>query len=90
MHGLHSIIGSTIKEIPLDVFFLKRRQKLCFISFIKKELLTKFDEIHYTSTNGSEKPSLAVSNNSNVLPPQTAVTVTDKQAASVCVRGAAK
>ena len=70
MHGLHSIIGSTIKEIPLDVFFLKRRQKLCFISFIKKELLTKFDEIHYTSTNGSEKPSLAVSNNSNVLPPQ--------------------
>ena len=38
--------------------------------FIKKELLTKFDEIHYTSTNGSEKPSLAVSNNSNVLPLQ--------------------
>ena len=63
-------IGPTIKEIPLDVFFLKQRQKLCFISFIKKELLTKFDEIHYTSTNGSEKPSLAVSNNSNVLPPQ--------------------
>ena len=61
---------STIKEIPLDVFFSKRRQKLCFISFIKKELLTKFDEIHYTFTNGSEKPSLAVSNNSNVLPPQ--------------------
>ena len=52
------------------MFFLKWRQKLCFISFIKKELLTKFDEIHYTSTNGSEKPSLAVSNNSNVLPPQ--------------------
>ena len=41
------------------------------ISFIKKELLlTKFDKIHYTSTNGSEKTSLAVSNNSNVLPPQ--------------------
>ena len=70
MHGLHSIIGSTIKEIPLALFFLKRRQKLCFVSFIKKELLTKFDGIHYTSTNGSEKPSLAVSNNSNVLPLQ--------------------
>ena len=67
---------------------MKWRQKLCFISFIKKELLTKFDEIHYTSINGSEKPSLAVSNNSNVLPP--AVTVADKQAASVCVRGAAE
>ena len=77
MHGLHSFISSTIKEIPLAVFFLKRRQKLCFISFIKKELLTKFDEIHYTSTNGSEKPSLAV-------------TVADKQAASVRVRGAAE
>ena len=38
------IIASTIKEIPLDVFyFLKQRQKLCFISFIKKELLKKFD-----------------------------------------------
>ena len=60
-----------MKEILLDVIFfvLKRRQKLCLISFIKKELVTKFDEIHYTSTNGSEKPSLAVSNNSNVLPP---------------------
>ena len=69
---------------------MKQRQKLCFISFIKKELLTKFDEIHYTSTNGSEKPSLAVSNNSNVLPPQTAVTVVDKQAASLCVRGVAE
>ena len=69
---------------------MKRRQKLCFISFIKKELLTKFDEIHYTFTNGSKKPSLAVSNNSNVLPLQTAVTVADKQAASVCVRGAAE
>ena len=70
MHGLHSIIGS-IKEIPLEVIFfvLKQRQKLCLISFIKKELLTKFDEIHYTSTNGSEKPSLAVTNNSNVLAP---------------------
>jgi hypothetical protein len=70
MHGLHSIIGS-IKEIPLELIFfvLKRRQKLFRISFIKKEL-TKFDEIHYTSTNGSEKPSLAVSKNSNVLPPQ--------------------
>ena len=65
---------------------MKWRQKLCFISFIKKELLTKFYEIHYTTTNGSKKPSLAVSNNSNVLPPQTAVTITDKQAASVCMR----
>ena len=69
---------------------MKQSQKLCLISFIKKELLTKFDEIHYTSKNGSEKPSLAVSNNSNVLPPQTVVTVADKQAASVCVRGAAE
>ena len=72
------------------MFFLKWRQKPCLISFIKKELLTKFDKIHYTSTNGSEKPSLAISNNSNVLPPQTAVTVADKQASSVCVRGAAE
>ena len=56
----------------------------------KEGTLTKFDRIHYTSTNGSEKPSLDVSNNSNVLPPQTAVTVADKQVASVCVRGAAE
>ena len=62
---------------------------MCLNSLIKKEL-TKFDEIQYTSTNGSEKPSLAVSNNSTVLPPQTAVTVADKRAASVCVRGAAE
>ena len=68
-HGLHSIIGSTTKEIPIDVFFETEAKALLHL-FIKKELLTKFDKIHYTSTNGSEKPSLAVSNNSNVLPPQ--------------------
>ena len=63
---------NSIKEIPLDVIFfvLKRRQNLCLISFIKKELVKKFDEIYYTSTNGSEKPSLDVSKNSNVLPLQ--------------------
>ena len=36
MHGLHSIIGSTIKEIPLDVFFFETEAK-ALLHLIHKE-----------------------------------------------------